>query len=107
MPWEREAGANCTIYQLVTGLGSDKKQLFKTRLLKKGAAGLRAPVELSPGLPTRRGWMSVVSPAGCLPLALGNEALRKQPEEREAAGSDRKFSGSNLCSVASLLCDSG
>lgn len=71
MPWEREAGANCTIYQLATGLGSDKKQLFKARLLKKGAAGLRAPVELSPGLPTRRGVDVYGVPCRLPPLSSG------------------------------------
>ena len=70
MPRGKEAGANGTIYQLVTGLGSDKKQLFMTRLLKKGVVGLQGPAE-PPWLLVRRGWISMVAPAGCLSLALG------------------------------------
>lgn len=46
--------------------------------------------------------MSMVSPAGCLPLAQGNEALRKQPEEREAGGSDRKISALLLACCVTL-----
>ena len=71
MPRGRERGANGTIYQLVTGLGSDKKQLFKTRHLKKGATGLRAPVELSSGPPTRRGENVYGVPFRLPPLSSG------------------------------------
>ena len=70
-PRGRERGANGTIYQLVTGLGSDKKQLFKTRHLKKGATGLRAPAELSSGLPTRRGEDVYGVPCRLPPLSSG------------------------------------
>lgn len=69
MPGGKEAGASGTVYQLVTGLGSDKKQLFMTRLLKKGAVGSGAPVELLLGSPCKRGVDFYAILAGCLLLA--------------------------------------
>lgn len=54
VPQGKKAGANGTIYQLVTGLGSDKKQLLMTRLLNKGAVGLMGPSGVPhTGLPMR------------------------------------------------------
>lgn len=61
MPGGKEAGASGTIYQLVTDLGSDKKQLFMTSLLKKGAVGSGAPVELLLGSPCKGVWISMLS----------------------------------------------
>lgn len=50
MPQGKEAEVSGTTYPLITGLGSGKKHLFVTRLLRKGAGGSGTP----PLLPMRR-----------------------------------------------------
>lgn len=46
--------------------------------------------------------MCMVSLAGCLHLALDNEAPRKQPEEKVAAGNGRKISALLLACCVTL-----